>query len=227
MDSSLIFLDSACQDTPRPKMGLMDIPEKPPALEFITLTDRPATQKNNFSYLVRSHAMQSVVHGRRNPTSKRPAEAETKTSKELSGKFKLDTWKKKKRRKKNDLAEKTVEQNAGKVAGDAAPFAQVSTSRTIGGVILKYGARPTSQIRYNPMESYLYLHRVAVHNSCSIIVYIFLVFCRFHLTSSAQITRLSSRTLSRSIMTMRGSPLAKQIQHSCTPLCVSWHSMKI
>jgi hypothetical protein len=112
----------------------MDMPEQPPILEFITLTDSPATQQSNFSYLVRSHAMQSVVHERRNPApksavsaSQRAAEAEIKTSKELSGKFKLNTWKKKRRRKKTDAAQEVEEGVLGNVADEAAMFAQVGT----------------------------------------------------------------------------------------------------
>jgi hypothetical protein len=117
---TLTHIHSVSRDMSSTKVEVMDIPERPPALEFITLTDKPANQKSNFSYLVRSHAMQSVVHERRNPTSKRAtsasqraAEAETKTSKELSGKFKLNTWKKKKRRKKNDPTQETVEEIFG------------------------------------------------------------------------------------------------------------------
>ena len=124
----------------------MDIPERPPALEFITLTDKPGTQKSNFSYLVRSHAMQSVVHERRNPTSKkaasasqRAAEAETKTSKELSGKFKLNTWKKK-RRKKNDPTQETAEEVIGIVREEEQEgrFAEVCTFRPISRLDAKF-----------------------------------------------------------------------------------------
>jgi hypothetical protein len=140
------YLHSVSQDMPGPNMAVMDIPEQPPALEFITLTDRPATQKSNFSYLVRSRAMQSVVHERRNPAlkraasaSQRAAEAETKTSKELSGKFKLNTWKRKKRRKKNDEAQETKKQVLGSAIAEAAKFAEVSTSRRFRNPPAKVG----------------------------------------------------------------------------------------
>jgi ribosomal protein S25 len=112
----------------------MDFPERPPPFEFITLTDRPAAQKRDFSYLVRSHAMQAVVHERRNPRTKkttpasqRAAETETKTSKELSGKFKLNSWKKKKRRKKKEPAQEADEQVFENVRDDSASIVQVNT----------------------------------------------------------------------------------------------------
>ena len=79
--------------------------------------------------------MQAVVHERRNPrlkkaisASQRIAETETKTSKELSGKFKLNTWKIKKRRKRNNPVRETVEQVFENAGDDAANFTQVSTS---------------------------------------------------------------------------------------------------
>jgi hypothetical protein len=116
-------------------MTVMDLPERLPPFEFITLTERPAAQKSDFSYLVRSRAMQAVIHERRNPRlkkatspSQRAAETETKTSKELSGKFKLNTWKMKKRRRKNNAAHETVEQVSEIAGDDAAKFIQVSTS---------------------------------------------------------------------------------------------------
>ncbi len=78
--------------------------------------------------------MQSVVHERRNPalksalsTSQRAAEAEIKTSKELSGKFKLDTWKKKRRRRKTDAAQEVEEEVFGNVANEAAMVTEVGT----------------------------------------------------------------------------------------------------
>lgn len=125
-------------------MTVMDLPERPPPFEFITLTDRPGTQKDDFSYLVRSHAMQAVVHERRNPKSKKgksasqqAAEAETKTSKELSGKFKLNTWKKKKRRKKNEAAQEAEGEVIGNVRDDVPTFIPVSTSKCIPDGMLK------------------------------------------------------------------------------------------
>jgi hypothetical protein len=119
---TLTHIHSVSHDMSSTKVEVMDIPERPPALEFITLTDKPANQKSNFSYLVRSHAMQSVVHERRNPTSKRAtsasqraAEAETKTSKykELSGNFKLNNWNNNKLLKNNDPTQETVEEIFG------------------------------------------------------------------------------------------------------------------
>jgi hypothetical protein len=114
-------------------MAVMDIPERPPPLEFITLTERPATQKNNFSYVVRSHAMQTVIHERRNPKSKKAAstsnhsaESAVKTSKELSGKFKLNTWAKKKRRRKNAHVQETEEHVSSNVRIDTGTLEQVS-----------------------------------------------------------------------------------------------------
>ncbi len=112
----------------------MDTAEQPPVLEFITLTDSPANQQSNFSYLVRSHAMQSVVHERRNPAlksavsaSQRAAEAENKTSKELSGKFKLNTWKKKRRRKKVDAAQDFEEKVFDNFKEEAVMVVEVGT----------------------------------------------------------------------------------------------------
>jgi hypothetical protein len=132
------YIHSASSDTSDPKTAIMDMPDGPPALKFITLTDKPATQQSNFSYLVRSHAMQSVVHERRNPAlksaasaSQRAADAEIKTSKELSGKFKLNTWKKKRRRKKTDSAEEVEEDAFGNVADEAAIFAEVGKTDAV------------------------------------------------------------------------------------------------
>ena len=125
---------------------IMDLPERPPPFEFITLTDRPANQKSDFSYLVRSHAMQAVVHERRNPESKKrrsasrtAAETETKTSKELSGKFKLNTWKKKKRRKKSEIAQESEspERFSGEGENAVAKEIQVNTSNHIVEEMLK------------------------------------------------------------------------------------------
>jgi hypothetical protein len=73
-------------------------------LEFITLTERPASQKANFSYTIRSHAMQSFLQAKKNPTkssSKREPLAEVKSADQLSGKFKLSTWSRKPSRRKH------------------------------------------------------------------------------------------------------------------------------
>jgi hypothetical protein len=127
--------------------SVMDLPERPPPFEFITLTDKPATQQSDFSYLVRSHAMQAVIHERRNPDAKKrklalqtAADTETKTSKELSGKFKLNTWKKKKRRKKSEVVQESERrENASEKKGDDfVSEVQVSASNQAGDEMLKW-----------------------------------------------------------------------------------------
>lgn len=78
-----------------------------PAFEFITLTSEPSSHKNEYSYTIRSHAMQSFLHQKKHvkPAGKTGSEpvsnidAEVKTSKQLSGRFKLATWSRKSRRK--------------------------------------------------------------------------------------------------------------------------------
>jgi len=78
----------------------------PPQFRFITITERPASHKNDVSHTIRSHVMLSSLHQKRiGKSSKgllRPAEysgTENKTPKQLSGKFKLATWSRKSRRK--------------------------------------------------------------------------------------------------------------------------------
>lgn len=214
----------------------MDIPERPPPLEFITLTERPATQKNDFSYVVRSHAMQAVIHERRNPKSKKAGsassltpEGEVKTSKELSGKFKLNTWTKKKRRRKNTPAQETEEQLSGNVSSDTANFAQVSEH-----IEDKYrqnakirSLRQVSRTHYGLMVNCQYPPRAAVHNNCFIIVCKSGSFCRIHLTIIPQIIQALSQTHSLSTMMILGNLLARQTQHSCMQPYVSWLNMKI
>ncbi|KAE9377230.1 hypothetical protein N431DRAFT_368979 [Stipitochalara longipes BDJ] len=138
-------------EEPAPKMTetVMDLPERPPPFEFITLTDRPATHKSDFSYLIRSHAMQAVVHERRNPESKNrksasqtAAETEIKTSKELSGKFKLNTWKKKKRRKKGTAAQES--ESGDKVSGDDGDDVASEIQTVISPSLRAYGELPIS-----------------------------------------------------------------------------------
>jgi hypothetical protein len=84
----------------------MERASQAPSFEFITLTSRPESQKNNFSFKVRSHAMQSFLHQKNNPKSieLEPARAakasvESKTPRQLSGRFKLATWSRKPRGK--------------------------------------------------------------------------------------------------------------------------------
>ncbi len=81
--------------------------ETPPTpLEFITITDEPDSQKADFSYTIRSHAMQSFLHEKINPKPKQTktkqntaSSPEAKTPRQLSGRFKLDSWSRKPRRK--------------------------------------------------------------------------------------------------------------------------------
>jgi hypothetical protein len=77
-----------------------------PSFEFITLTSRPESQKNDFSFKVRSHAMQSFLHHKNNPkpielepARVAKASVESKTPRQLCGKLKLATWSRKPRRK--------------------------------------------------------------------------------------------------------------------------------
>ncbi|KUJ20657.1 uncharacterized protein LY89DRAFT_716012, partial [Mollisia scopiformis] len=79
----------------------------PPPLQFITLTERPASQKNDYSHTVRSHAMQAFLREKKNANGDKakqrlgPAkEHDPQTPKELSGKFKLASWSRKPRSKK-------------------------------------------------------------------------------------------------------------------------------
>lgn len=83
----------------------------PPPLQFITLTERPGSNKNDYSYTVRSHAMQAFLHEKKNAKgdkekqrlgSARPHDPQT--SKQLSGKFKLDSWSRNPRSKKAKTA---------------------------------------------------------------------------------------------------------------------------
>ncbi|KAE8453682.1 hypothetical protein EG329_009193 [Mollisiaceae sp. DMI_Dod_QoI] len=79
----------------------------PPPLQFITLTERPASQKNDYSYTVRSHAMQAFLHEKKNTKGDKAKqnlgtarEHDPQTPKQLSGKFKLASWSRKPRSKK-------------------------------------------------------------------------------------------------------------------------------
>jgi hypothetical protein len=215
-------------------MTVTDLPERPPPFEFITLTERPAAQKSDFSYLVRSHAMQAVVHERRNPrlkkaisASQRTAETETKTSKELSGKFKLNTWKMKKRRKRNNPVHETVEQVFENAGDDAANFTQVSTSNQTSYKFSIATTRQASMLHYMLMEDYRYPHPVVVHNNYSIIVCTSSLVVTSTLTTLAQTTRASSRTRLQSTTMILGSLSALQTQHCCMQLYVWWPSTKI
>ena len=211
-------------------MTVMDMPEQPPPLEFITLTERPATQKNDFSYVVRSHAMQAVIHERRNPKSKKAGsassltpEGQAKTSKELSGKFKLNSWTKKKRRRKNALAQGTEEQLSGNVSSNTGSFAQVSEH-----IEDKYrhnaniqSLRHVSRTNYSLMVNCQYPPQAAIRDDCFIIVCKSRSFCRIHLTTIPQITQALSQMHSLSTMMIPGNLLARQTQHSCTQPFVS------
>lgn len=79
----------------------------PPPLQFITLTERPASHKNDYSYTVRSHAMQSFLHEKKNAKGDNAKQKrgpskdlDQQTPKQLSGKFKLASWSRKPRSKK-------------------------------------------------------------------------------------------------------------------------------
>src|SRR6187402_201861 len=79
---------------------------EPLPLEFITLTERPATQKADFSYAIRSRAMHSFIQSKNTPKSEKEqskslgvVKKESKSAGELSGKFKLSTWSRKPRQK--------------------------------------------------------------------------------------------------------------------------------
>lgn len=96
------FTFNPAMTSPEPKSNHSSAP----AFEFITLTQRPASHKNDFSYTVRSHAMQFFLRQKKisktskevQPVTMHPG-AESKTPRELSGKFKLATWSRKSRRK--------------------------------------------------------------------------------------------------------------------------------
>ena len=85
----------------------------PLALEFITLTERPAAQKADFSYTIRSHAMQSFLQAKKNPkpvksSTKHEPLAEVKSADQLSGKFKLSTWSRKSSKKRQPTVKEEV-----------------------------------------------------------------------------------------------------------------------
>jgi hypothetical protein len=95
--------------------------EAPLPLEFITLTERPATQQSDFSYIVRSHAMQSYLQHRKSPPTDNEASSssiapkvESKSEQELSGKFKLSTWSRKKPRRRSPGERIAKEENAAR-----------------------------------------------------------------------------------------------------------------
>ncbi|KAH7323651.1 hypothetical protein BKA65DRAFT_567473 [Rhexocercosporidium sp. MPI-PUGE-AT-0058] len=85
---------------------------KPPqSLQFINITDKPESQKGEFAITVRSHARRSFVYRKRSP---KPKQTRTQTPRptsgpgsegaiedphKLQGKFKLNTWSTKPRRK--------------------------------------------------------------------------------------------------------------------------------
>ncbi|KAF8867341.1 hypothetical protein BDZ45DRAFT_795057 [Acephala macrosclerotiorum] len=90
-----------------------------PPLQFITLTERPASHKNDYSYTVRSHAMQAFLHGKKNAKGDKTKQKrgpskdlDQQTPKQLSGKFKLASWSRKPRTKKDktlDIKDDTIE----------------------------------------------------------------------------------------------------------------------
>lgn len=80
----------------------------PPPLQFITLTERPASHKNDYSYTVRSHAMQAFLHEKKNAKGDKAKQKrgpsknlDQQTPKQLSGKFKLASWTRKPRTRKS------------------------------------------------------------------------------------------------------------------------------
>jgi hypothetical protein len=90
---------------------------EPLPLEFITLTERPASQKADFSYAIRSRAMHSFIQTKKIPNSEKEqlkhqvaVKKESKSAVELSGRFKLSTWYRKPRRKiaKTELKESSI-----------------------------------------------------------------------------------------------------------------------
>jgi hypothetical protein len=100
---------------------------KPSALplEFITLTERPASQKANFSYTIRSHAMQSFLQAKKNPQPAKSSAspellADVKSADQLSGKFKLSTWSRKSARKRR-LIVKEEKSESGSPDSNAGP----------------------------------------------------------------------------------------------------------
>ena len=186
-------------DMPSPKITIIDIPERPPPLEFITLTERPATQKSDFSYVVRSHAMQAVIHERRNPKSKKgaatsnlSAETAIKTSKELSGRFKLNTWAKKKRQRKHTQAQEPDENVSTNVRSDVVPFEQVSTFTDITDGRLKFGYSDPSYDRITVLWSPANIHVEHPYTAASLSLYVTpLLFSVSDLKISSQITQAS------------------------------------
>ena len=87
-------------------------------LQFINLTDEPKNQKGDFAVAVRSHARRSFVYRKRNSKlsatriqTPRPrlgpgSEDGIEDPQKLQGKFKLDTWSTKPRKKAvRDLGE--------------------------------------------------------------------------------------------------------------------------
>jgi hypothetical protein len=94
-----------------------EIKVEPLPLEFITLTESPASQKADFSYTIRSRAMHSFIQTKNTPISERDrlkhrvaVKKESKSAGELSGRFKLSTWSRKPRRKmaKTELKESSI-----------------------------------------------------------------------------------------------------------------------
>lgn len=95
---------------PSPIMAISDLRTKrseAPTFKFITLTSQPSSQKHDFSYQVRSHAMQAFLCQKKlainkdinSPISQIRAKTLSQSPSQLSGKFKLTTWSRKPRRK--------------------------------------------------------------------------------------------------------------------------------
>lgn len=91
----------------------------PPPLHFITITEEPESMKSEFSYAVRSHAMQSFIHEKKNPKPKQAKSGISQSSdsndqvqspRQLSGRFKLSTWSRKSRKKAGRVGEQKSEE---------------------------------------------------------------------------------------------------------------------
>ncbi len=107
----------------------------PPPLKFITITEEPESMKNEFSYTVRSHAMQSFIHERKNRKTKQAkpglmqssdSNIQVQSPHELSGRFKLSTWSRKSRKKVLRVAEQKKEE-----LGKAASLAAIAEVKTV------------------------------------------------------------------------------------------------
>lgn len=115
-----------------------------PEFEFITLTQRPASHKNDFSYTVRSHAMQSFLRQKNNAkiskevqTATTHSSVESKTPRELSGKFKLAAWSRKPRRK---AVKKGAVETVMEVGNELSPMEKLLVQK-VSRLCLGYSAK--------------------------------------------------------------------------------------